>query len=194
MKSIRRIRFKQQSIYKKVNYRWITTITIVTLCVSMALSYLSLFFMEIVSLFGALVLLFVIIFIGIFFDLLGIAVSSANETPFHSMASNKVKGAKESIFVIRNASSVANLFNDVIGDIAGIISGSATSAIIIKLMLDSKGKELVFSILLGGFVAALTVGGKAFGKVIAFRHSNGIVYMIGLLMHYSKITIKHKGA
>lgn len=190
MKSIKRIRFKQQSIYKKVNYRWITTITIVTLCISMLLSYLSLVFMDIVSLFGALVLLFVIIFIGIFFDLLGIAVSSANETPFHSMASNKVKGAKESIFVIRNASSVANLFNDVIGDIAGIISGSATSAIIIKLMLDSKGKELVFSIFLGGFVAALTVGGKAFGKVIAFRHSNGIVYHIGLLIHYLKINIK----
>jgi len=82
------------------------------------------------------------------------------------------------------------LFNDVIGDIAGIISGSATSAIIIKLMIDSKGTELVLSILLGGLVAALTVGGKAFAKVIAFRHSNRIVFDIGLLLAFFRIKTK----
>lgn len=190
MKAMKRIRFKQQSVYKKVNYRWIFTITLVTFLISMFLSYFSLLFMDLVSMVGALFLLGFIIFVGIFFDLLGIAVSSANETPFHSMAANKVKGAKESIFVIRNASSVANLFNDVIGDIAGIISGSATSAIIIKLMIDSKGTELIFSILLGGLVAALTVGGKAFSKVIAFRHSNRIVFDIGLLLAFFRIKTK----
>jgi hypothetical protein len=178
----RKVKFRQQNVNKKINYQWIITITIVTLIIAMLLSYFSLIFMNLVSLTGAIVILLVIIFIGIFFDLLGIAVTAANETPFHSMASNKVTGAKESIVIIRNASSVANFFNDVIGDIAGIISGSASSAIIIKLLLDSKGQEIISGIVLGGFIAALTVGGKAYGKEIALRHSNAIVYKIGILL------------
>jgi len=182
-----KVKFRQQNGNKKLNYQWIVTISFITLIIAMLLSYFSLIFMNIVSLVGAILLLLVIISVGVFFDLLGIAVTAANETPFHSMASGKVKGAKESIFIIRNASSVANFFNDVIGDIAGIISGSASAAIIIKLMIDSEGQELVSSIVLGGLIAAFTVGGKAFGKEIALRHSNAIVYRIGLLLSYTNI-------
>lgn len=182
----KKVKFRQQNINKKINYQWIVTITVITLLTAMFLSYISLIFMEVVSLTGAIAILLVIISIGVFFDLLGIAVTAANETPFHSMAASKVKGAKESIKIIRNASSVANLFNDVIGDIAGIISGSASSAIIIKLLIDSQGTEILLSILLGGSIAALTVGGKAFGKVIAIRHSNAIVYRIGLFINFIK--------
>ncbi len=145
----KKVKFRQQNANKKINHQWIITITIVTLIIAMLLSYFSLIFMDLVSLAGAVVILLVIIFLGIFFDLLGIAVTAANETPFHSMASAKVKGAKESVTIIRNASSVANFFNDVIGDIAGIISGSASSAIIIKLMIDSEGRQLAGSIILG---------------------------------------------
>lgn len=183
----KKVKFRQQNANKKINHQWIITITLVTFVIAMLLSYFSLIFMNIVSLVGAIVILLVIIFIGIFFDLLGIAVTAANETPFHSMASNRVKGSKESIQIIRNASSVANFFNDVIGDISGIISGSASSAIVLKLLLDSKGKELYGGILLGGIIAALTVGGKAIGKEIALRHSNAIVYRIGVFMSYVKI-------
>lgn len=179
-----KIKFKQQNSNKKVNYQWIITITIITLLVAMLFSYFSMLFMDVLPIYGAIVILFVIIFIGIFFDLLGIAVTAANETPFHSMAASKVRGAKESIIIIRNASSVANLLNDVIGDIAGIISGSASSAIIIKLMIESENKELVTNIALGGVIAALTVGGKAIGKEIAIRHSNMIVYRIGYFISF----------
>jgi len=177
-----KVKFRQQNINKKINYQWIITITIITLFIAMILSYVSLLFMDILSLTGAIIILLIIVFLGVFFDLLGIAVTAANETPFHSMASSKVKGSKESIFIIRNASSVANFFNDVIGDIAGIISGSASSAIIIKMMIDSEGRELVTSIVLGGIIASLTVGGKAIGKEIALNHSNAIVYRIALII------------
>jgi len=179
-----KVKFKQQNANKKVNHQWIITISIITLVIAIVLSYFSMLFMNIVSLSGAIIILLVIIFIGVFFDLLGIAVTAANETPFHSMASAKVKGARESINIIRNASSVANFFNDVIGDIAGIISGSASSAIIIKIIWDSEGKELAAGIVLAGVTAALTVGGKAIGKEIALRHSNAIVYRIGILLSY----------
>ena len=39
---------------------------------------------------GLLVVLFIVL-IGIFFDMIGIAATAADETPFHSMAARKVK-------------------------------------------------------------------------------------------------------
>ncbi len=185
-KSGKKFKFRQKNIHRKVNYRWIISVTVITLMIAMVLGYLSMIFMDILSLSGAVFILFFIIFMGIFSDLIGIAVTAANETPFHSMAASKVKGAKESVIIIRNASSVSNFFNDVIGDIAGIISGSASSAIILKLMLQSSRQEFFVGIILGGIIAGVTVGGKAIGKEIALRFSNAIVYRIGLIMYYFK--------
>ena len=105
------------------------------------------------------------------------------------MAASKVRGARESIKIIRNAGSVANFCNDVIGDIAGIISGSAVGAIIIKINQNLSFNSTILSIVLAGIVAAVTIMGKAFGKEIALRNSNYIVYQLGRLM--SIIYINH---
>ncbi|WDC83794.1 hypothetical protein PL321_14940 [Caloramator sp. mosi_1] len=78
-----------------------------------------------------------IIFVGIIFDIIGVAVTAAEEAPFHSLASRKVKGAKTAVKLIRNADKVSNFCNDVIGDICGVVSGAAGAIIISKLI--SKG-------------------------------------------------------
>ena len=57
----------------------------------------------------AFIVLFAIIAINILFDMIGTAVQSAEEKPFHSLAARKVKGARESISVIRHAPQLANL-------------------------------------------------------------------------------------
>lgn len=177
-----RVKFRNIYTHKKINYHWVITITIITFFVAIVLGYASLVLMNLLNLFFAVLILFVIVFLGIFFDLLGIAVTAADETPFHSMAASKVPAAKESILIIRNAGAVANFFNDVIGDIAGIISGSASTAIIVKLFLDSEGKNTLATILLTAVVAGVTVGGKAVGKELALRHANYIVYQIGRIL------------
>lgn len=43
---------------------------------------------------GLLIVLFIVL-IGVFFDMMGVAAAAANEKPFHSMASEKVTGARE---------------------------------------------------------------------------------------------------
>lgn len=177
-----RVKFRNLYTHKKINYKWVMTITIITFFVAIVLGYASLVMMNLVSLFFAVLILCVIVFLGIFFDLLGIAVTAADETPFHAMASSKVPGSKASIKIIRNAGAVANFFNDVIGDIAGIISGSASSAIIIKLNIDGNAGTTVASIVLTAIIAGITVGGKAIGKEIALRHANFIVYQIGRML------------
>jgi CBS domain containing-hemolysin-like protein len=131
----------------------------------------------------------VIVWIGIFFDMVGIAATAADEIPFHSMASNKVHGAKHSIQIIRNADRFASFCNDVIGDISGIISGAAAAIVIAELTLSfkmgvSSVLEYSISIIMTSVIAAMTVGGKAFGKSIAIRYSRDIIFQVGKLLYF----------
>ncbi|MBC7958989.1 MAG: hypothetical protein H7X94_03900 [Vallitaleaceae bacterium] len=182
-----KVKFRNLYAHKAVNTVWITVITIITFFMAIILGYFSLVLMGNVSLLFAILILLVIISIGVFFDLLGIAVTAAEETPFHAMASNRVRGAKESILILRNAGPVANFFNDVIGDISGIISGTASAAILIKINLNATVDTIVYSMLLTGIISSLTVGGKAIGKEIALRKSNAIVFKIGYLLSLFKL-------
>ena len=62
----------------------------------------------------AFFILLVIIFVGIIFDVVGMAVACADETPFHAMASRKIPGAQEAISLLRNAERVSSICNDVV--------------------------------------------------------------------------------
>lgn len=170
---------------KKVNFGWVIKIIIWTFCLSVSLSFISSTMMEHVNLSIAFVILLVFILLGVTFDIIGIAVTAATETPFHSMASRKIAGAKQAIVLIRNAEKVSNFCNDVIGDITGIISGTTSAIIITHLVVMYKNiNDVIAGIIMTGIVAAVTVGGKAVGKTFAISQSNFIVYQVGLLVHY----------
>lgn len=190
--NVPRVKFRNLYTHKKVNYKWICVITIITFFMAIIMGYFSLVLMEKVSLFLAVIILLIIVFIGVFFDLIGIAATAADETPFHGMASHRLRGAKESISIVRNAGPVANFFNDVIGDISGIISGSASAAILIKINEKISIQSTVTSIILTAVIAGITVCGKAFGKEIALRNANLIVFRIGYLMSLFKIMSKKR--
>src|SRR5690625_7292953 len=78
-----------------------------------------------VSLIFSLIIVLVIVIVGILFDMLGVAATASKESPFNAMAAEKVVGAKEAVSITKNADKFASFCNDVIGDITGIISGSA---------------------------------------------------------------------
>lgn len=176
-----------------VNVKWIISISIITLAIAAIVSNLALVLMGLVNLGTAAVILLVIVSVGICSDILGIAVAAADETPFHSMSASKVPAAKESIWLIRQASIVSNICNDVIGDICGIISGAAASAIVIMIIANFHLKstsDTVLGIVLASLVASLTVGGKAIGKEIALRKPNHIVYLLGKVLYNVKRVVK----
>lgn len=168
------------------NNKWIIKISLWTLVIAAIFSVVSTILMNHINLIFAFIILILIIMIGVFFDAVGIAVATADEIPFHSMAANKVRGAKQSIQIVRNASAVSNFFNDVIGDVCGIISGATAAAIIVKLILHFQINKSLMDIILGSIVAALTVGGKAIGKEVAMKNSNYIVYKMGVIMSFFK--------
>ena len=66
--------------------RWVVTIFLVTIVISGTISYVSGEIMEGSSLYVAFSILLVIVLLGIVFDIIGVAVTSADEKPFHSMA------------------------------------------------------------------------------------------------------------
>ena len=176
---------KKKDNKKKDGRKWVLTIVPVTFVISALLQMIQSGLMSRVNLVMAFIILSIFIAIGILFDIIGVAVTSANETPFHSLSSQKVRGAKEAVRLIRNADKVGSFCNDVIGDIVGIISGSATTAIVVMLVsVGSFGDDFILGIILTAFVAALTIGGKAFGKRIAIDKSSDIVFTVGKIISF----------
>ena len=160
--------------------KWVITIFLTTIVVSGLISLISDELMDRSSLAVAFVILLVIILIGIVFDIIGVAVTSADETPFHAMAARKVRGAKEAIWLLRRAERVSSICNDVVGDICGVVSGSASAAIAVQLLnkFEFSWPNLV-TLLMSALVAGLTVGGKAIGKTFAVNSSTDIVFSVG---------------
>ncbi len=135
----------------------------------------------------SLTVLLLVILTGIIFDLIGTAVTAATEAPFHAMAADKVIGSKQAINLIRYADRVANFCNDVVGDIAGTLSGALVAGIIFDFANFFKvlNHDLLGSIGVAS-IAALTVGGKAFGKSYAIKNANEIIFMVGKLISLFK--------
>lgn len=177
-----------------VSHKWTVTVLILSFALSVFFSYITSKAMGALEnyIFLALMLLLAIIAVNIFFDIIGTAVQSAEEAPFHSLARRKAKGARESVSIIRHAPQLANLCCDVIGDIAGIISG-ATTAIIVSVLVTTLGvNSLSLSLILTGIVGALTIGGKAVSKGLAMQNGNAIVYAMGKIIYFLKYVIRRK--
>ncbi|MGB9813859.1 MAG: hypothetical protein ACPLRZ_08220 [Thermovenabulum sp.] len=168
----------------KPKAQWIVKVIFLAFGLSVFFSFSSEILMSRVNLLISFIILIGIIFIGILFDIIGTAVTSADEAPFHAMAADKVKGGREGVRLIRNADVVSNFCNDVIGDICGIISGSAGAAIVLKIFITKGGvKETLMSIIISGIISTLTVGGKALGKSFAINNSKDIVYKVAYLAY-----------
>lgn len=178
---------------QRKNIQWVITIFLMTILISGAISLISDAVMANSSIAVAFCILMMIIFLGIMFDIVGMAVATADEKPFHSMAARKVPGAQEAIRLLRNAERVSSICNDVVGDICGVVSGSASAAIAALVLTNT---QVVWprglSLLMSALVAGLTVGGKAIGKTVAVKSSTQIVHMVGRVIHGISCASKKK--
>ncbi|KIL45939.1 hypothetical protein [Jeotgalibacillus campisalis] len=169
--------------------KWSISIAVITAVLAAIFSLASTSVLNQVTWTIGLIVVLVIVITGVFFDMLGIAAAAAEEKPFHAMAANKVYGARHSIRIVRNADRFASFCNDVIGDIAGIISGAAATIVIIQLAAEfemNSGSLLENSLNIGltSLIAALTVGGKAIGKSVAIEFSRDIIFRAGKTLQF----------
>lgn len=165
--------------------RWVVSIFLVTIVISGIISLISDEIMGSSGIAAAFFILLAIILVGIIFDVIGMAVATADEKPFHSMAARKVPGASDAIKLLRNAERVSSICNDVVGDICGVVSGSASATIAALILVDVEvGWPRAVSLVMSALCAGLTVGGKAIGKTFAVKSAIPIVHGVGKFLYF----------
>ena len=140
---------QKQTKHKKEElspYAWALRIFLIAIALSAALSLLSETTLAGADIAMALLILGLFILLGIAFDILGVAVTAADERPFHSAAAHREKGAKESLWLLRRASYVSSFCNDVVGDICGIVSGTTGAVIVTRLQAALSVQNVLFSV------------------------------------------------
>lgn len=175
------------------NRRWVRNTLISTFFLSLFFSGISQVILgDNAGLAASLIVLMLIILTGVVFDIIGVAATSSKMAPLNAKAAKKVPGAKAAIHLARNSEKVASFCNDVVGDICGIISGSAAAAIVFNLAAKHS-KQGYINIIFGAVVAALTVGGKALGKSTAINYSTEILILAGkVISFFQRLNPFHK--
>ena len=176
----------------KERRKWLLKIFLWSITISSSISLLTDSLLNRVNTLVAFILLIFIISLGIFFDIIGIAVTVADERPFHAMASKKIHGAKIAINMVKNEDKVSTFCNDVVGDICGIVSGTMGAVIVAKVILIFRNFDFsvsenimssIISVIIGALIAASTICGKSLGKTYAINNSNAIVSKVSKLLY-----------
>ena len=167
----------------KTNYKWLIKIVLISVAISMVFTFASTEIMGRAGYILAFAVLAVFIILGIFFDIIGVAVTAATEAPFHSMAAHRERGAAECLRLIKNTDKVSSFCNDVVGDVSGIVSGSTAALVAARLMEGFNTENMLFPLLISGVVTGLMIGGKAAGKAFALNNSTAIIHRVGKLIN-----------
>ncbi|MDD2435451.1 MAG: hypothetical protein PHO63_04270 [Bacilli bacterium] len=169
---------------QRTNYPWIIKVTIMAFLISFSFSFISESVLTDASAVTGIILVLVFIFIGIIFDIIGVSVTSAEEKPFHSMSARKVQGADVAVSLVKNAEKVSSFCCDVVGDICGIISGSAGVVVAVSVSQKFGFDLFLTTLLVTAIIASLTIGGKAIGKGVAINKGNYILYEFAKVISY----------
>ena len=169
-------RRKELKHKEKIDKFWIIKIILISFIVALTFAVISETLIPNVNIALGIIILIIVITLGVIFDMIGVAVTAADEVPFHSMASRKVKCAKVAVKLKKNADKVSSFCNDVFGDICGVISGSIGVIIADSLSKVIDMNNLYLSLIVTATIASITIGAKAICKSFAINKANIILY------------------
>ena len=98
----------------------------------------------------------------------------------------KIKGAKETIKLIKNNVKISSICNDIVGDICGIVSGGLGAVLAISIANITKVNISLISVITAALISSLTIGGKAIFKTVAIKNSDKIIFSVGKLLSFFK--------
>ena len=167
-----------------VDVKWIVTVTLLAFFISIIFSFFSEIITSNANSIIATIIILVFIGLGIIFDMVGVSITVADIKTFNSMATKRVRGASHAVKLIQNNEKASSFCNDVIGDICGIVSGSAGVAL--ASIVANKLSINVFlpTLIITAVIAALTIGGKAIGKATAINKSTPILFKFSRFISY----------
>lgn len=167
---------------KKSNNRWVIIVTSIAFVLSLFMSLITTIVLKNVGITISIIVTFLFILLGIVFDIIGVASTCANKEIFHSMAARKIKCGKVGVSLIKNASKVSSICCDVVGDICGIISGSAGVTLVAIIIKMTNINDLLVSLIVTAFISSLTIGGKAMGKGLAINKCNEVITIVSKIL------------
>lgn len=170
----------------KKNIKWIITVTLLAFFITILFTLISSSLLENVNILVGIIIIVIFILLGVVFDIIGVAVASSDPEPFHAMASKKIHGANTAKRMLKNAEKVSSFCNDVIGDICGIMSGSAGLVVATSISTKYDFNLTITTLLITAIIASLTIGGKAMGKGVAISKSEYIVTKVTKLLNLFK--------
>jgi len=169
------------------NFKASLFIALVTFIIAIVVSFISQSRVHGMSLIPAVIILLIIIFTGVFSDMIGVAATVAREEPFNAKAAKKIFGAKEGLYLAKHGERVASLMCDIVGDICGTISGAIGAVIVLRIVSNFSFPQTPINLVLIGLISALTVGGKAYCKRFAMRKSEEIIFFVGKILAFLKM-------
>lgn len=183
MKSQKRPQVSTQSLRIK-HYRWAFKMFVLSICLSSMFSLLS---QSVLSRLGAIfagVMIVLFIFISVIFDIIGIAVTSADEEYFELQIAKQVAGADVGMRMIKNSEKVCSFCADVVGDICGILSGAGGACVIMSIAknISNSSVVVIISTLVSSLIAGLTILSKALMKERAIKNANKIILRLGKIL------------
>ena len=163
--------------------KWLLTVGIVSFILSIVMSITSEGIIPRVNMIVGILIILLFIFISVLFDMIGVAITAQDETPFHSMASKKIKGSAHSVKLLKNSDKLASICNDVIGDVCGVVSGSAGVLVANTISDYFVINKSIVVLIVTGLIAYITITGKAYGKTVAINNSKSITEKVGKVLH-----------
>lgn len=175
---------KKEKVHKSkfsAVWKWPLLVLVMALSLSFTFGVASEYALSGAGIAVSIVVIVVFISIAIITDMIGVAVTVAQVGPFRAMASKKVRGAKESIKMIKNAEKVASVSADILGDICSILSGSAGATVTAVFIMNAQNQfvAVLIASAVSAVIAGLTIFGKALGKNYAMNNAEKIVLILG---------------
>jgi CBS domain containing-hemolysin-like protein len=171
---------------KKKKNTWIYQIFLWTFLLSILFSYTTNIISIKSNMISTAIIIIIVIFVGIMFDMLGTAALTGNEATFHAKNAKKIKGAKLAIKFIKNNVRVSSICNDIIGDICGIVSGGLGAVLAIDIATHFNINITLVTIIIAAIISSLTVGGKAIFKSIAYKNADKILFSVSRSLSFFK--------
>lgn len=167
---------------------------VVSICLSSLFSLLS---QSVLNALGAIVagiMILIFIFISVVFDMIGIAVTSSEESFFEEKVLSDEPGSRVGLKLCKHSEKVCSFCADVVGDICGILSGAGGACIIMSISknLSSASIVILISTLVSSLIAGLTILFKALMKGFAIKNANKLILKLGKLIEKSFFYKKRK--
>ncbi len=183
-------------IRERKKYIWFIKISILALCLSLLLTLFSEIILHKSNVIVAVILLVVFMFLNVFSDMIGLAITSCQIEELKKQNLDK-KIFEKCLRLIKSSDKVSSILCDVVGDICGILCG--VSGTMIAYIISNYIPIETFNLLLGAFISALIAGltvlFKAISKNYAVNHASEIVKKtakILLLLKFQKKDKNHK--